>query len=326
MQSAVRRARRVVIIDDSRTCQAILEAGFEQRPEFEVVGVAGDARSGLDLVKHLAPDLVTLDLCMPYIDGVGMLDLLSGLSVCKVIVSDEAARDAEVSARLQSLGAALCLGKRELVDDTRAFFKKVGKACDRAEAAGRRDGAAHHPAAPRHVETPAETSPVRFGFPVPLDERARLVALERKGLANAVRERQFDLVTRHTAEATQFPVSLITFIDRDTQWIKSSFGVAINSTPRAGAFCNYTIASGTPFVVPNARRDERFAQSPLVTREPGICTYAGHPITSADGVRLGALCVVDAKPRPVTPFVARQLATIAEIVGDMIDSRPSLAA
>lgn len=321
--------RRVVVVDDSRTSQAVLEAAFDARPDFEVVGVAANAADGIDLVRRLGPDVVTIDLCMPYVDGAGMLDLMVAMTgVCKLIVSDAAVDNVRVSSKLESLGASFCASKREVANDPAGFFRKVNRACDRVAVAVRHeaypDMLSSDPSRRSGVRIPGP--PVHYGFPIPADEEDRLCALQAKRLANAMRERQFDLITRFASEATGFPVCLLTFIDRDTQWIKSCFGFEGDSLARADAFCNHTIAAGALFVVPNAESDPRFASNPFVVGEPGFRTYVGHPIVSEAGVRLGALCVLDTKVRSVTAPVTRRLASLSGIIGSMIDSRPAHAA
>ena len=317
-------------MDDSRTSQAILETAFETRLDFKVVGIASDAETGRDMIRRLAPDLVTIDLCMPYIDGTSMLGMIASMTaVCKVIVSDQATQSVFLSSKLEALGASLCIGKRDVIADPSDFFRKVNKACDRIAAAasvGRGAGPvlSSDPSRRPGVRRPSEA--VHFGYPVPHDEHARLQLIRRKQLANAARERQFDQITQYTASATDFPVCLLTFIDRDTQWIKSSYGFEGQSTRRADAFCSHTIASESLFIVANAATDVRFSGNPFVVGQPGFRTYIGHPVVSDEGVRVGALCVLDTKVRTVSVPVRRQLAAIANVVGGMIDSRPAVAA
>jgi DNA-binding NarL/FixJ family response regulator len=322
------KIRRVVIVDDSRISQAILEAAFEGRTDFKVVGIAGDAATGVDLVRRLAPDLVTLDLCMPYIDGAKALEMMSDLTaVCKIIVSEQASHNIALSSRLEALGASWCLKKSELTDDPSAFFRKINQGCAGTEAANSVFAAVPlRQKTARHPGLQVKRAPLYFGYPVPVDEEARLITLQEKQLANAVRERQFDLITRHAAETTGFPVCLLTFIDRDTQWIKSSYGYEAERSARGDAFCNYTLATGTLFIVQNAVTDPRFSQNPVVIGEPGFRTYAGHPVVSEVGVRIGVLCLLDTKVKPVSTLASRQLAAIAEIVSSMIDNRAPLAA
>ena len=325
MTTAPRTKRRVVIVDDSRTMQAMLENAFGGRPDFEVVGVAGDAKSGAEMIKLLRPDIATIDLCMPYIDGAALLKMISEVrGTCAITVSDQSARNVAVTAELQKLGAVACLSKVELARDPKSFFKKVNEAYDTFDAARKHRIASFRTMPTSGERTPASVLPnlPRPSFPVPLDERRRLDILGRTQLANAVRERQFDAVTRHFAAATDFPVCLITFIDKDTQWIKSGVGLTALSTPREQAFCNYTISQGGAFVVEDATTDSRFSTNPLVIGPPRIRSYAGHSIEARDGTRIGALCLIDIKPRKVSSAVLRQLAGMAEIVSEMIAQRP----
>jgi DNA-binding NarL/FixJ family response regulator len=328
MMQAQPKVRRVVVVDDSRISQAILESTFNDNPSFVVVGVASDATDGFELARKLAPDLITIDLCMPYIDGTALLQMLTNYtSICKIVVSEQITKSISVANKLQSVGASLCVTKSMVANDARAFFKKVVKACESVEAAqgygapvltlssdhGRRAGFRE------------SKSPVHYGYPIPVDESARLVALREKELANAVRERQFDLVTRYTADATGFPMCALTFIDENTQWIKSSYGYDQESTSRDVAICNYTISAGSLFVIQNAEADQRFCGLASV-RDDGLRTYVGYPVISEEGVRLGALCLADTKIRVVTPATIRRLTAMAEIVGTMIDGRRKLAA
>ncbi len=317
--------KRVVIVDDSRTMQAVLENAFSDRTDFNVVGVAGDARAGADLITLLRPDIATIDLCMPYIDGVGLLEMIGRPScTCAITVSDQTAKNIALTAKLRKVGAFACLSKRELADDPEAFFGKVASAHEAFQVARRRqiEAIGGQPKPVGDLPAPFATAPVAFGYPVPQDEERRLDFLGRTKLGDAVRERQFDLVTRHLAAATAFPVCLMTFIDRDTQWIKSCEGLEVESTPREQAFCNYTISQGGAFVVANAIEDSRFANNPLVKDGPQIRSYAGHPILSNDGTRIGALCLIDNKARTASNGVLRQLAGMAEIVSAMIEQRP----
>ncbi|WP_374942635.1 response regulator [Sphingomonas sp.] len=323
-----RPGRRVIIVDDSRTIQALLDNAFSARSGFSVVGFSSDAQSAVEMIRRLMPDIVTIDLCMPYIDGAALLDLIADLrGVCKIVVSDQSTNNLLLTAKLEAAGASLCLSKTELASNPDAFFAKITSACDAAQAK-RRDRLGINRKSAQIGAKPecGRTGNASFGFPVPMDEKLRLETLRRKQLANAVRERQFDLVTKHVAEATGFPVCLPTFIDRDTQWIKSAYGFGEDSMPRGQAFCNYTISQGGSFVVSNAASDERFANNPLVTGAPHIHAYMGHPITIGDGTRIGALCVVDTRYRAPSNAVLRHLAGMSDILGEMIDLRPTLAA
>ena len=316
--------RRVLIVDDSRTIQAMLDGVFSNRAGFRVVGFSSDAESAVEMIRRLMPDIVTIDLCMPHPDGAALLEMIGDLhAVCKIIVSDTPMTNLVLASSLLKAGASACVGKSELSRNPDAFFKKINAAFA-AVARDRR----HHPngsgvGSPEGSGIAAELHP---SFPIPTDETARLELIRIKGLANASRERQFDLITKHVARATAFPACMLTVIDRDTQWIKSAYGIDLQSTPRHQAFCNYTISQGGAFVVSDSALDDRFALGALVTGPPNIRSYAGHPVVTNDGVNIAALCVIDTRVRTVPRQVLDQLADMSEIIAELIDQRSRVAA
>ena len=318
------REKRVVIVDDSRTIQAMLESVLEAGRGFKVVGVASDAKSAAALVGRLRPDVVTIDLCMPYIDGAALLEMLAGFDdVCKVVISDHAAKSIAMMAQLRSGGAAACIAKTEVSASPIGFCNKLNAIVAAFDAS-------------RSVPRPLSGHGAKAGaggsvhlpgrYPIPADERERLDYIRRKQLANATPERPFDLLTRYLADLTSFPVCLMTFIDKDTQWLKSSVGFPVASMPRCEAFCNYTIAQDDTFVVRNAANDRTFADHPLVRGDPHIRTYVGHPIITGNGVHVGALCVIDTKVRLTSDVLLARVRGMAEVAAEMIDMRPPMAA
>src|SRR5260370_25440032 len=75
-------------------------------------------------------------------------------------------------------------------------------------------------------------------------------------------------------------------------------------------------------VVPDATLDPRFASSPLVTGEPQIRFYAGAPLITAGGFRLGTLCIMDRVPRQaLSAAEAANLADLAAMVVDELELR-----
>lgn len=103
---------RVLIIDDSATMRALMARALERDPDLEVVGYAGDAYGAREAIKTLDPDVVTLDIEMPRMDGLTFLERLMRLRPLPVVVvtsKTDAAEDIEVSAL--RLGAAHCLFK-----------------------------------------------------------------------------------------------------------------------------------------------------------------------------------------------------------------------
>lgn len=106
-------------------------------------------------------------------------------------------------------------------------------------------------------------------------------------------------------------MAAITLIDSDRQWLKSRIGFDITETPRAEAFCRYTILDDVILEVPDTREDAKFANSDYVTPIDGIRFYAGAPLIDESGYRLGSLCVIDNKPRKLTEEQRDALRTLS---------------
>jgi len=160
-----------------------------------------------------------------------------------------------------------------------------------------------------------------LGFVTLPNEPSRLLAVKRSGLAGAAPETTFDDLTRLASQTLRTPICLLSILTSDQQWFKSHWGLDVSQTPRAWSFCNHTIQADEIFVVQDATLDERFKQNPLVIGYPNIRFYAGFPIRDVDGFPLGALCVIDRRPRTLGAAQVEALHTIAAAVADKINLR-----
>jgi diguanylate cyclase (GGDEF)-like protein/PAS domain S-box-containing protein len=157
---------------------------------------------------------------------------------------------------------------------------------------------------------------------MPENETERLEALRQTGLLDSSPENEFDSLTRLAAVICGAPIALISLIDKDRQWFKSNVGLeSIPETSRDIAFCAHTIGQADLFVVPDATKDPRFARNPLVLNDPSIRFYAGAPLETEDGLRLGSLCVIDRHPRELTPQQYEGLRLLAEQANKQINLR-----
>lgn len=103
---------RVLIIDDSPTMRAILMSRLQEQPDIEVIGAARNAIEGRDLIKKLDPDVVTLDIEMPGMNGLDFLEKIMTLRPTPVIIVSGATQEGnEVTARALALGAVNCYSK-----------------------------------------------------------------------------------------------------------------------------------------------------------------------------------------------------------------------
>ena len=150
---------------------------------------------------------------------------------------------------------------------------------------------------------------------LPPDEVRRLSALRALGVLYTPAEERFDRITRLASRLLGVPISVISLVDATSQWFKSARGLEATETSRAVSFCGHGILGDGTMVVPDARSDPRFSDNPLVTGEPHIRFYAGHPLRGPDGSKLGMLCAIDRQPRQPTPAdleLLRDLAGWAE--------------
>jgi phosphoribosyl 1,2-cyclic phosphodiesterase len=149
---------------------------------------------------------------------------------------------------------------------------------------------------------------------LPSNEQARLKAVHNLGLLDTQPEERFDRHTRIAAAALGAPIALVTLVDSDRQWFKSHQGFNFSETPRDVGFCSHAILEAQPLVVPDALKDDRFAENPAVIGDPRVRFYAGIPLCTPDGTRVGAFCIVDHKPRTLSAAQLGMLQDIARLV------------
>ena len=159
-------------------------------------------------------------------------------------------------------------------------------------------------------------------FPLPTDEPQRIEALRSYRLNGPAPEAEFDHIVRLAADIFQVPTALVSFVEEDQQFFKARLGFDACETSRDVSFCTHALMSDDVLVIPDARADERFASNPLVTGHPFIRFYAGAPVVTLGGQRLGSVCVIDTEPRaPLTNREQTILQGLAKIVVDHLERR-----
>jgi signal transduction histidine kinase len=128
------------------------------------------------------------------------------------------------------------------------------------------------------------------------NESARLAALRNYRILDTPPEASFDSLVRLASSICETPVALITLVDEARQWFKARVGLKLQETERESSFCAYA-TNGRPLTVTDTLNDERFRRNPLVIGPPNIRFYAGIPLVTPEGLSLGAMCVIDSKPR-----------------------------
>ena len=137
--------------------------------------------------------------------------------------------------------------------------------------------------------------------PLPPDEDLRLTVLRQYDVLDTPAEPAFDDLALLAAHICQTPIALISLLDEKRQWFKARLGISAAETSRDAAFCAHAILDkGAVLEVPDATKDRRFADNPLVQSDPRIVFYAGAPLVTPAGQPLGTLCVIDHIPRALT--------------------------
>lgn len=161
--------------------------------------------------------------------------------------------------------------------------------------------------------------------PFPQNEGARLRALRDCHVLDTPPEDEFEDITRLAAHLCGVPIAAVSLIDAERQWFKSIVGLAVEETPRDVAFCAHTILQDAVMVVPDAQGDPRFAHNPLVTGDPNIRFYAGAPLVTEDGHALGSLCVIDRRPRQLSPDQQETLRLLGRLVTNQLEKARRVA-
>ena len=153
-------------------------------------------------------------------------------------------------------------------------------------------------------------------------EGARLEKLRSLEILDTPPERTFDRIVRLAARVFSAPIAAVSFVDEHRQWHKASRGLpGCKESFRETSFCTHAILSDEVMVVTDARQDARLAHFPIVSGEGGVRFYAGAPLKTEDGYRLGTLCIMDRLPRAFSKADRKVLADLAAIVIDELTLR-----
>lgn len=157
--------------------------------------------------------------------------------------------------------------------------------------------------------------------PIPVDESERLHALHSYRILDTAPEAEFDRITHLAQRIFATPIALVSLVDTHRQWFKSKVGIDLCESGRDGALCAHAILSEEVLVVPDALLDPRFSRLPLVLGAPHIRFYAGAPLITREGFKLGTLCIIDKEPREFSPAQTAMLADLARMVTDAMELR-----
>jgi len=152
-------------------------------------------------------------------------------------------------------------------------------------------------------------------------ETDRLEALRRYAVLDTVAEREFDELAELAAQICGTPLAAIGLIDADREWFKAAVGMSLNEVPRSKALCTETIRQDDVLVVNDTLSEPRFQDRLLVSSAPHVRFYAGAPLTTPAGHKLGTICVMDREPRAFPSEHAAALKAIGQQVMSQLELR-----
>lgn len=157
-------------------------------------------------------------------------------------------------------------------------------------------------------------------------ETRRLEALARYDVLGAPTEEAFDAIAYLMAQICETPLAAVSFVAADCNWMHAEVGIGRRDLPLETSICAHAILETGLVEIANLTCDPRTADNPLVTGWPELRFYAGAPLTDAEGLPLGALCVYDMRPRTLNEVQRTALRTLASQVMTQLDLRRALRA
>jgi diguanylate cyclase (GGDEF)-like protein len=132
------------------------------------------------------------------------------------------------------------------------------------------------------------------------EEGARIAALRALGMLDTPAEDRFDRITGMAKRLFGAHAAMITLVDADRQWYKSSTSDSVETRTEAWSFCANAVQSTGPLIVDDASKHPVYSQNPIVASAPHIRFYAGVPLAAPDGHQIGTLCIIDRRARQLS--------------------------
>ncbi|QGG40347.1 GAF domain-containing sensor histidine kinase [Aeromicrobium yanjiei] len=146
--------------------------------------------------------------------------------------------------------------------------------------------------------------------------------IERYGVLDRAPGRDLQSLVSLIAQICGVPHAVINILSSNQQHQIVAHGIEPAVCAREDSMCAVVMDDPEPVIVPDASNDVRFSSNPFVNGEIGdVRFYASAPVTTADGLAIGRLCVFDVVPHELTDVQQRALAVMASQVTDMLELR-----
>ncbi|GAA2750556.1 protein kinase domain-containing protein [Amnibacterium kyonggiense] len=282
--------------------------------DFGIASLIGSQRNGEETsgtVAYLSPEQVDEQEPTPASDvyalGLVLLEALTGEVAFPGSPEESAAerldRDPRIPETVPAPLADVLRGMTALVPEDRPDLEAVALAFQTAYV--------------RDLVGAGRVDPSRLAT----DEERRLAAVRRYNILDTPPDDAFDRIAELARRLLDVPIALISIVDADREWFKSSRGIDERQIDRDVALCANTVATGRPLCVPDVQDGDAFAANPIVSGHPELHGFAAVPITTSDGHVIGTLCVFDRRVRAFSEEELRDLGALAAIAVRELDLR-----
>ncbi|NRF37668.1 GAF domain-containing protein [Pedobacter foliorum] len=153
---------------------------------------------------------------------------------------------------------------------------------------------------------------------LPKNEKQRISALRSYGILQGPHEPAFDTLIRFGAQLFEVPIAMITLVETDIVYVVSGKGIGkVTEEPRKTSICSLTILKHEVTVFEDTNLSPCLLSNPWVAGEFGLKFYAGAPLSTPEGLRIGTICLLDFKPRKFSKKNKSVLENLASLVMDI---------
>ncbi len=152
-------------------------------------------------------------------------------------------------------------------------------------------------------------------------EQRRIENLLKYEILDTLPDGIFDEITALATKIFEVPIAIISLVDHNRIWFKSSFGLDTEEIPRSPGLCSSAILSDDVYIVEDARKDPRTMCNPLVAGIMGLQFYAAAPLKSTEGYNLGTFCIIDKNPRLLNAKESLMLLQLSRIVMEQFETK-----
>lgn len=157
---------------------------------------------------------------------------------------------------------------------------------------------------------------------IPDNDEIRLKKLRHYEILDTPPENAFDTIALLAAQIFDTPSAFVTFVDQDRVFFKANFSaLESNVVKRDESFCSLAILDQQVTVFEDTHAFPEFLTNPYVSANGGIRFYAGAPLKTSEGFRLGTVCVIDSVARKPTEKQLNMLHMLSVVVMEKLESR-----